>query len=157
MKVLLCVMLMKCQTMIFISHMVQMKVIIYLNLGRLETPLYPTWFRWKYKNYKYFHPKFILYIPHGSDERDLISTTYPCVTGFISHMVQMKAFFFSCIHLYIYILYIPHGSDESTPALRQTIVNACFISHMVQMKVRTHRIHLSDFNTLYPTWFRWKL
>ena len=68
MKVL-CVMLMKCQTMIFISHMVQMKV------TSLEERR---------------HEACFLYIPHGSDERFFFLLYTFIYIYFISHMVQMK-------------------------------------------------------------------
>jgi len=53
----------------------------------------------------------ILYIPHGSDERDEAIHPYSFFGSFISHMVQMKDDMFKLLQ-YQHRLYIPHGSDE---------------------------------------------
>ena len=120
-------------------------------------PLYPTWFRWKSSSGKGGKALNTLYIPHGSDERLLVTVTSVTVTR----------------------LYIPHGSDESMPrtSKRNTTIN--FISHMVQMKVTgdvnleesgfhfiSHMVQMKEqkrsgfwmrLSPLYPTWFRWKI
>ena len=140
----------------FISHMVQMKVEMYAGFRPTPTSLYPTWFRWK--------------ITSVVDMRPLVGTLYPTWfrwkatpdeifigrKGFISHMVQMKAYCFcmsTACHLTFIshmvqmkesvhyestttdILYIPHGSDErETCQNLQASCRSDFISHMVQMK-----------------------
>jgi len=54
----------------FISHMVQMKDLILPCLKHSCITLYPTWFRWKNSlRRRYGRLCYILYIPHGSDER----------------------------------------------------------------------------------------
>ena len=53
-------------------------------------PLYPTWFRWKDEFTKRWLTACKLYIPHGSDERHLITSIKTSCQSFISHMVQMK-------------------------------------------------------------------
>jgi len=77
---------------------------------------------------------YILYIPHGSDEREKLYKAWIDSFGFhfISHMVQMKV-----SHLYLYHLF-----------------PAAFISHMVQMKVDPYSLKKQGMIALYPTWFR---
>ena len=78
------------RTEIFISHMVQMKVIFYVV---------------------YMQNLIMLYIPHGSDESYNIWEIEKSNISFISHMVQMKATRTRIINN-VFKLYIPHGSDE---------------------------------------------
>ncbi len=54
---------------IFISHMVQMKVLLRVEASSVVAPLYPTWFRWKY---------------------NFLNEMRQLLEDFISHMVQMK-------------------------------------------------------------------
>ena len=68
-----------------------MKVVMVLILQVDIIALYPTWFRWKIEKAKQYEHLKDLYIPHGSDERDL---TPPPESS-------------------LHYLYIPHGSDES--------------------------------------------
>ena len=53
----------------FISHMVQMKVLLLCLFLAHLLPLYPTWFRWKSSWCHLCTCIYCLYIPHGSDER----------------------------------------------------------------------------------------
>ena len=117
----------------FISHMVQMKDRLAELLENSLISLYPTWFRWKYKNafrnrtlaitlyptwfrwkiiiMRYFLIKFN-FISHMVQMK--AETVQRCVSGkssFISHMVQMKVTRILLPKSGI-ILYIPHGSDE---------------------------------------------
>ena len=126
-----------CSCVSFISHMVQMKVFLSTLISEKSLTLYPTWFRWKFSCPRSFPKNPWLYIPHGSDERNLFA-----VTSFKNPLQ----------------LYIPHGSDESRLTLNLIIYAfSDFISHMVQMKDESsvHAPNIRAF-TLYPTWFRWK-
>jgi len=59
----------------------------------------------------------LLYIPHGSDERKMMSFPFGS---------ERK-------------LYIPHGSDESASFTDFAKLSTSFISHMVQMKGKNRR------------------
>jgi len=96
----------------FISHMVQMKDI---RSSRMSLCLS------------------VLYIPHGSDEREIQKAVIPMAINFISHMVQMKAWMQKLMCSWA----------------------VSFISHMVQMKVFDRLpLFVPLTETLYPTWFR---
>ena len=94
-------------------------------------------------------------------------------------MVQMKAFLFSEVSLYILFLYIPHGSDErqhkkdNRKALFMSLYptwfrwKAYFLCYFFyhwltlyptwfRWKVGGENNEVRKWNTLYPTWFRWK-
>ena len=75
---------------------------------------------------------------------------------FISHMVQMKASDYIDKNE-LSRLYIPHGSDESKSSNFPRKSSSFFISHMVQMKEKINHLTFKRWDTLYPTWFRWKL
>jgi len=162
---------------IFISHMVQMKVGIKRIFANLKSSFISHMVQMKaetqstkhiacaifishmvqMKGWNHFSSYCIkdkLYIPHGSDESFTDTETVCSCNSFISHMVQMKA-----------------GPMEQRGA-----VGVYFISHMVQMKATIlsytrsckslyiphgsdERISLTSFPnilpfTLYPTWFR---
>ncbi len=122
----------------FISHMVQMK-------GRYDIRQLTS----------YITP-FISHMVQMKASRLLtsicpISTLYPTwfrwkesfnisllslILFFISHMVQMKALFHSYLTSHLVFLYIPHGSDESNTPRFLPMVSE---------------------ESLYPTWFRWKV
>jgi len=119
-----------------------------------------------------------LYIPHGSDESTNKSFSFFDCDAFISHMVQMKAF-------YTFVLQSKHLSLYPTWFRWKWLTGRAradaiaFISHMVQMKDRWKKFqqilqyqlyipHGSDeslndsfsefsLRSLYPTWFRWKV
>ena len=96
----------------FISHMVQMKD-FHRNLP--STPistLYPTWFRWKQGKIttdNCSHPE--LYIPHGSDEREAPQKRPTLAKPLYPTWFRWKSAL-SITHNNHWTLYIPHGSDE---------------------------------------------
>ncbi len=139
----------------FISHMVQMKVKNSPSPRTVHHALYPTWFRWKCSRHVWYTSRTWLYIPHGSDERQLsrwfqktLQTLYP--TWF-----RWKASRRATLYEFA-SLYIPHGSDESQAKIEFKDVLKCFISHMVQMKGNLPNADAILIAPLYPTWFRWK-
>ena len=91
MKVL-CDMLMKFPSMIFISHMVQMKALPMPRPSALAIALYPTWFRWK------------IFLEKWCKRN--VASLYP--TWFRWKLFSYSFSFDKARHLYI-----PHGSDES--------------------------------------------
>ena len=122
----------------------------------------------------------ILYIPHGSDESWLFSSSILSkICFFISHMVQMKVFHlpkFRLPFLPLYptwfrwkrpwnhkpcrkdTLYIPHGSDERTMKLYELDNHKLlYIPHGSDERSKKFWVSKRRLNTLYPTWFRWKL
>ncbi len=141
----------------FISHMVQMKGCFYIDKNNTNITLYPTWFRWKSYSLQQLSGIYSLYIPHGSDERIIeqwfrarMRTLYPTwfrwksepfyvldcqPVSFISHMVQMKESFLWLLEYHRHY----------------------FISHMVQMKASFVSTSVDLSESLYPTWFRWKI
>ena len=121
---------------LFISHMVQMKDETWRD-GHQErnSPLYPTWFRWKACDSFFKRFAFSLYIPHGSDERNKILTNlYNELELYIPHGSDESTYLL-CLVRYFQTLYIPHGSDERGGRSRHSLLS---------------------FFSLYPTWFRWK-
>ena len=117
----------------FISHMVQMKGLIYLQRQYHQHPLYPTWFRWKIALKSETPTSFSLYIPHGSDERKR-----PCLNPI------------SAIDLYI-----PHGSDESAYEVTSENGKTTLYPTWFRWKQTSYSLLLQVLS-LYPTWFRWK-
>ena len=124
------------QYLIFISHMVQMKVNTLITIiCSWHLTLYPTWFRWKQnintsvlKNAPTLYPTWFRWKKGGQYGKS-----------------SRKS------------LYIPHGSDERLLILLFLIFAPIFISHMVQMKEELQEsIKMRLDETLYPTWFRWK-
>ena len=122
----------------------------------------------------------ILYIPHGSDESWLFSSSILSkICFFISHMVQMKVFHlpkFRLPFLPLYptwfrwkrpwnhkpcrkdTLYIPHGSDERTMKLYELDNHKLlYIPHGSDERSKKFWVSKRRLNTLYPTWFRWKV
>jgi len=79
--------------------------------------------------------KYILYIPHGSDERAQVQKYPPALKHlYIPHGSDESLQYLRRCNVR-YVLYIPHGSDERQ--LKTDITEtkrAYFISHMVQMK-----------------------
>ena len=97
--------------------------------------LYPTWFRWKRLTSSASLNRFLLYIPHGSDESN---------EGVYRYDISL-------------LLYIPHGSDESPCCCyaiyvsRNTLYPTWF-----RWKSLPLASVATNSRTLYPTWFRWK-
>ena len=121
----------------FISHMVQMKVII---------PVVNQ------------NPNTLLYIPHGSDERQALHCTIKNQQShFISHMVQMKV---RCVRVcyswWDIYLYIPHGSDERKVYYRASNETTALYPTWFRWKGKQHSVIWAWLHPLYPTWFRWK-
>ena len=77
----------------------------------------------------------ILYIPHGSDETNLIANSQFTYCFFISHTVQMK-------HKICWVI---------------VCLTCVFISHTVQMKPQVGTLYMWLITSLYPTRFRWNL
>ena len=119
---------------IFISHMVQMKVTVELDNEMPLHPLYPTWFRWKLSSFFSFSSICLLYIPHGSDER------------------QTRGLCRQCEHS----LYIPHGSDESCIICAKKFLMLSLYPTWFRWKSPVVTLKADAITTLYPTWFRWK-
>ena len=142
---------------IFISHMVQMKVkyiypvllsfmLLYIPHGsdeRLSLPLASV-------------ATNSLYIPHGSDESEnnrksnqVSWTLYPTwfrwklkTASLIKKSLKLyiphgsdESLILNFLKRALYQLYIPHGSDESVEVWVTSSTSTTFISHMVQMKV----------------------
>ena len=89
-----------------------MKAIFSILPPTFPMPLYPTWFRWKEAHSVEDKLHYLLYIPHGSDERFYVKGYGNKRFVFISHMVQMKGRKQTELN-WNFKLYIPHGSDES--------------------------------------------
>ena len=103
---------------LFISHMVQMKVLL-LDVKSSEKRLYiPHGSDESFFSVIYQKIKFFLYIPHGSDERKNKVGCQVLPYFFISHMVQMKDNRRTEQKNNYLWLYIPHGSDESWSVAR---------------------------------------
>ena len=140
----------------FISHMVQMKAssmsagtnlkCLYIPHGSDESRSGAFWFGFDW----------LLYIPHGSDERiKRIENRKPGHQTLYPTWFRWKSVD-DCLLTVKVFLYIPHGSDERNKEISVIRWFQFFISHMVQMK-EIKKFQLSDdFNSLYPTWFRWK-
>ena len=78
--------------------------------------------------------RFVLYIPHGSDESASSNSFSPQSSTFISHMVQMKAKERSGVeHSRLYFISHMVQMKERDP-IGKILVDIGFISHMVQMK-----------------------
>ena len=104
-------------SLVFISHMVQMKERRLWYSCTNSTTLYPTWFRWKRFCCQGQRHKPALYIPHGSDESmdsrgSLTLHSQPLYPTWF----RWKRF---CCQWQRHkpSLYIPHGSDERTMKL----------------------------------------
>jgi len=101
------------RNLIFISHMVQMKVGFVAPTTSISGfALYPTWFRWKVPLSSLTSPETPLYIPHGSDESQHPATIEASISPLYPTWFRWKPlepFIFTSFRL----LYIPHGSDES--------------------------------------------
>ena len=127
--------------------------------GYPAPPLYPTWFRWKHNQPPNQDLRLNLYIPHGSDERNIKKyKSVNLLRYFISHMVQMK----EKVSLYckrIPSSFISHMVQmKVTLSMLLSIFSIVFISHMVQMKdAITMETYSGITPPLYPTWFRWKI
>ena len=145
-----------------------------------NSPLYPTWFRWKkwiveemvWNSQFLYIPhgsdeSFItvfsflwlghLYIPHGSDESVNKPSGADYFIFFISHMVQMKDTSTPSYSNLFTHLYIPHGSDESRWTLDiKSRVSQLYIPHGSDERSPVSQVS-QILKTLYPTWFRWKL
>ena len=97
----------------FISHMVQMKVNWFVRAAFYD----------------------ILYIPHGSDERDIETAPFANLISFISHMVQMKAVKLERLKVLTKTLYPTWFRWKLITLTYPSDFPHDFISHMVQMKV----------------------
>ena len=165
--------------LVFISHMVQMKVTERRELKQQPlSPLYPTWFRWKYTVKKtLFMFCYSLYPTWFRWKSVSIIATLPPMpslypTWFRWKVMELVLFLLAGLSLYPtwfrwktvkkgkndekISLYIPHGSDESPSCSLIENSSSLFISHMVQMKADVRDKGCPSIKTLYPTWFRWK-
>ena len=122
-------------SIIFISHMVQMKAIHSYALTFNEFNLYPTWFRWKRWSNNQIHFLTKIYIPHGSDESTVEGGITYDELQFISHMVQMK------------------GCQRGAYGIIEKNLYPTWFRWKEDTVVRLIYKHFH----LYPTWFRWKM
>jgi len=121
----------------FISHMVQMKGVFFCHCPSLNLVcLYPTWFRWK---------------------KSALRPIPTVKSAFISHMVQMKdGRDLDRDYSNLCRVYIPHGSDESSRLQSSGHNILVYIPHGSDERHIVKILIYQMWNSLYPTWFRWK-
>ena len=138
----------------FISHYVQMKSGISLQLPAPGPALYPTTFRWNVAKRIAGVLGFDLYIPLRSDEmlqREIVAGPDEI---FISHYVQMKWSRARWRRSTTWTLY-PTTFRWNFWAAGYAALFAGFISHYVQMKFVAALQAAWGWIALYPTTFRW--